>query len=337
MRRILILKINGIGDVIMSLAMLDQIYKEEPKTKVTWITGRAGAKILERFSVHKIIIVDEKAILYGSLISKICAVSSVWRQLCGQTYDTVFIPYRDIRYRIMVFPIRCADIRMFGKDKRGRMIPIPGRKFIDEYRRFVHGEDEASREAVPSIVMDVSALPDIAKERNLANYVVLSPGGFESLSDNQLAVRQWPIASYVELAEELLTQGYQIVVTGAPSEIWMRKWFLRLPIHDLIGEIDLMELIRLYHDAEVVVTHDSGSLHLAGLAGARLLGLFGPTDPNVFMPRSLRAEYIWEQSKYACCPCYDGVKMAKCENNHCMGEISVHQVLENMKRMQSMR
>lgn len=333
MKRILIVKINGIGDVIMTLSMLRQIYKEEPDAEVTWITGNAGAQILRNFKLHRIITTDEKAILCGSWIGKIKAVLNVWRKTIVDRYDIAFIPYRDRRYKALVMAARCKRIKMFGRDETNRLIPVQGRRFIDEYVRFYNGTDDFSMPGDHSVTIDASKLPDVsAKKKAGKRLIILSCGGFRKISETPLALRQWPIENYRDLADALLNKGYQVIITGSSSEKWVSEVFASLSVQDEIGNLSIMELLALYRLADLTVTHDSGSLHMAGLAGGRILALFGPTNPQTFMPRG-NGEYLWYPEDMACCPCYDGVKFADCKENRCLAQITASAVMNSIEIM----
>jgi heptosyltransferase-2 len=108
-----------------------------------------------------------------------------------------------------------------------------------------------------------------------------------------------------------------------------------LPVANVIGQTNIPELLALYVDCDAVVSHDTGPLHLAGLTPCRLIGLFGPTSPWMFMPRRRGAVALWGGEGLACRPCYDGRDYPACSFNGCMQSISPARVIETLDRLLS--
>ena len=102
---------------------------------------------------------------------------------------------------------------------------------------------------------------------------------------------------------------------------------------DCIGGTTLPQFISLADTCSLVVSHDTGPLHLAGLSHAPVLALFGPTDPGSFLPRRPGVRVLWGGEDLACRPCYDGRDFAPCESNGCMQAITVAAVLGTMDDM----
>src|SRR5262249_12730405 len=111
------------------------------------------------------------------------------------------------------------------------------------------------------------------------------------------------------------------------SDQWALPAFQGLPIVDLVGKTDLIQLVALFNQCDLVVSHDCGPMHLATLAGTRVVALFGPTDPHwlVELDRT-KTRVLWGGEELACRPCYDGRNFADCANNLCMKSISVEAV-----------
>ena len=85
--------------------------------------------------------------------------------------------------------------------------------------------------------------------------------------------------------------------------------------------------------SDLVITHDGGPLHLALLAGTRLIALFGPTSPHEKVPERDGVVVLWGGADLACRPCYDGNDYADCPLNVCLTEVSVERVHEEAERL----
>jgi heptosyltransferase-2 len=147
--------------------------------------------------------------------------------------------------------------------------------------------------------------------------------------------RRWPIGQYVNLARLLISSGFMVAITGAASDRWVEPYFSKMPIVDFIGKTSLIDTLNIYSQADLVVTHDSGPLHLAILVRSTVLGIFGPTVPCEKIPYSSNIHILWNKNSLPCCPCYDGKNYANCEYNQCLQEITAEYVLERVMEIES--
>jgi heptosyltransferase-2 len=215
-----------------------------------------------------------------------------------------------------------------------RQWAVPGRYHGDEYVRFITGIDgpDAERAELPNVKLP---LPPSLLSRlggSTANLIVLAPGGANSPIYEQ-SVRRWPLEHYRQLAAELLKRGFRVAVTGALTDDFVRPAFVELSTIDLVSKTSVMELLALFANCALVITHDSGPLHVAQLAGARTLALFGPTNPPEFVRDPTRVRVIWGGADLVCRPCYDKRHFAPCGDNRCVNEITVQEVLRAVEQM----
>ena len=110
--------------------------------------------------------------------------------------------------------------------------------------------------------------------------------------------RKWPKARYAELADELVahTPNARVCFIGAPHErAYVRSVaeLCRTPRrHVLAGELSLRELLVLFGEAKLVVSNDSGPMHLACLVDAPIVGLFFADTPTLFAPIGSRVRCV---------------------------------------------
>jgi heptosyltransferase-2 len=159
--------------------------------------------------------------------------------------------------------------------------------------------------------------------------VALVPGGARNpLREDVL--KRWPLPSYAALARKLSANNCSVVLVGGPQDAWVREGFAGLPgVTDAIGSTTVDNVLDLFAACDAVVTHDTGPMHLADLAGARLVALFGPTSPYEKGP--LRpARILWGGEGLACRPCYDGVDYAPCRDNRCLQTLTPERVCDTV-------
>ncbi len=308
--------------------MVERLREKDPSARITWVCGREVESLLCAYGkIDELIVVDEKALLKGNALQRLQVMMGLWGRLCFRSFDRIVTGNADPRYRILSWTARSSERRSFHRQK-SRPHPIPGRFFGDEYVRLVMDVDgpQALLGNLPRMVQSLPAhLKEQLKDRPVKRIALVPGGAKNTLRDN--AVRRWPLENYGQLAAKLLQAGHQVLVVGATSDEWVLSVFKGLPVTDLVGKTDLTELVSVFNECDLVISHDCGPMHLAALAGAPLIALFGPTDPQWFVDRSkTTTQVIWGGERLACRPCYDGRNFADCDNNLCMKSIEVEKV-----------
>ena len=101
---------------------------------------------------------------------------------------------------------------------------------------------------------------------------------------------------------------------------------------DASGKLTIPELGALFQRCELLISNDSGPLHLAASLGTGTIGLYGPESPDFYGPVSDRSSVIYKGIK--CSPCMNvyTAKQFRCPfNAECMREISVEEVLQQVR------
>ncbi len=155
--------------------------------------------------------------------------------------------------------------------------------------------------------------------------IALAPGGAKNVMRDD-ALRRWPIEHYAKLAILLREKGYEVVITGAETDGWCSEYFLGF--ENLIGKTGLLELIDFYKQCSLLITHDSGPMHLAKLSDCEVIALFGPTNPFERTGSPEKIHVIWGGKDLPCRPCYDGKNYPPCKSNICLKQITPEEVLE---------
>jgi heptosyltransferase-2 len=239
--------------------------------------------------------------------------------------------HADRRYRTLVLTARTASMRSLEHSPSARMLPIPGRYHADEYVRLLDDGDSRGPIVGHSALSDVRPrLPTRADTAPVG--VVLVPGGTRNVL-RESALRRWPVDRYRDVAERLRQAGHAVTLIGDAADAWVRPYFAGVDVRDEIGAHGLSGTLTLMRAAELVISHDTGPLHLARLVRAPLLALFGPTMPSQFVVEGATTRVLWGGAGLACRPCYDGREFAACHDNLCMKDISASAVAERALAM----
>lgn len=146
--------------------------------------------------------------------------------------------------------------------------------------------------------------------------------------------KRWPPQSLGAVAESLAqSHGAAIISTASKGESALTdevQQHMKTPILRLGEELDLRGLVALVDRLSLLVTNDSGAMHVAAARKTPTIALFGPTDWNVTYPWSDRAELL--RSSPPCAPCF----LRECPIDHrCMTHISPEMVVKAATRILS--
>jgi ADP-heptose:LPS heptosyltransferase len=155
--------------------------------------------------------------------------------------------------------------------------------------------------------------------------VLLHPG-----SGDHFPGRRWAPDRFASLARALVDRGCRVAVTGSRGERDLTASVVRdagRPVRDLTGRVDTAELTDLLELAALLVTNDTGPLHLADVLGVPVVGLFGPNTPHRYGPRGPRSLALF--ADLPCSPCLDDrlAKSSACRDPRCMTALAVPAVL----------
>jgi lipopolysaccharide heptosyltransferase II len=161
----------------------------------------------------------------------------------------------------------------------------------------------------------------------LRRTIVINPGG-------NWAAKRWPVEKYKQLVKRMISafNDVEVVITGSRKDSGLGDEISAFVndkrCYSIAGQTTLNELAAIFKKSELVISADSGPLHLASAIGARTIGLFGPTSYKITGPRG-RQESVIIRGDCGCdIPCY----VEKCEKNYvCMRNIKVDEVFSAVR------
>jgi heptosyltransferase-2 len=141
--------------------------------------------------------------------------------------------------------------------------------------------------------------------------------------------KRWPAHYFAELAQLLRAQGYAVWLIGSPKDKEIADKIVALgndPCRNLCGVTDLDEAIALLSYADVVVSNDSGLMHIAAALNRPMAAIFGSSSPQFTPPLSDQAQIL--KLDLPCSPCFK----RECPLGHfnCMIKIPPKEVLRHL-------
>jgi len=147
-----------------------------------------------------------------------------------------------------------------------------------------------------------------------------------------LLLKRWSSQKYVDLIKTLL-QDYpvKIFLVGGKDEYELSNKILEAVndnrVINLTGKLTLAELAYLLKRSQLFIGNDSGPMHIASACGTKVIGLYGPTDPERFGPYGGNCIALRMEDK--CPPC--AKDKCKFKNYRCVDQISVDDVVNVIK------
>ena len=287
-RRIGLLKSAAIGDTLLLAGLLGDLRRAYPAATIVFIAGpdnRAAAELLPECADEHIVVSprDPLAAVRAIRRAKLDLIVDLgsWPR-----FDALLAAFSGARLRVGFQTER--QHRHFGFD---RSITHSGS--IHERENYVRLLGEIGVEArSPARVLPPRVLAEYPREP----YAVLHAWS----SGYMHHVKEWPIDHrWTALREiSLATRGWTIVLSGGRHEAQrtasladvMRSSGVN--VVDAAGRYALPELADLLSKSEVVVSVNTGVMHLAGLVGARTISLDGPTPPRRWGPLGPRTRSV---------------------------------------------
>ena len=145
--------------------------------------------------------------------------------------------------------------------------------------------------------------------------------------------RLWPIDRWSKVADELWEYGYKPIIIGGRAEIDMSQEIMDTassPILNLCGRLSLSETAALFDCSRLLISTDSGILHIGAMCDTPTVSLFGPGIADKWGPRGERHRII--NKNLPCSPCTKFGNTPPCPNRHeCMKEITSKEVIDAAK------
>ena len=185
--------------------------------------------------------------------------------------------------------------------------------------------DDAALAHADALLGDVQGLPQGADNTSIKGYVAMQPGA-------SAAARQWPVEQFAALADILWEkEGLCPVILGSKGEIPLGEAFAahaHCPYVQAQGKTDIPQLAAILTRCRLLVTNDTGTMHLAAGLGVHSLAFFlataQPWDTGPYLPDCLCLE-----PAMSCHPCGFSTRCA--HENGCLGQITATGVAQAIR------
>lgn len=330
--RILLIRTDRIGDVMLSLPMLPVLKRNFPNADISVMVRNYTRELVEGHScVTEIIPWEQNG--DRSLMHYV-------GMLRDRAFDIAIIPYPRFILALIVFlagiPIRVGTgYRWYS--------------FLFNAKVFEHRRDARRHEAEYNlnllsalgihadgpmqfeftVTTDAEKNVDAVLSRDgVGTFVVLHPGSGGS-------ARDWSVQKFAALGDAVMNDLHMtVVVTGGKNEQHLVASMIsqmRTPPVNYCGVFSLQELGALYKRAKVFVSNSTGPLHIASAVGVPVMAFYPPIvqcSPVRWGPSAAKKR-IYTADANRCELCNGGA----CRSNVCMDQITVDEVMKGMKEL----
>ena len=336
-RRILVVRTDRIGDVVLTLPMLDVLKMNYPGASIAMMTKRYTADLAKNSeNVKEVILYDDETGLVPFL-----KMLSVIR---GKQFDVAFVAYPRMRLALMLW---LAGVK-YRVGSGFRFYSIFFNKRIFEHRKHAKKHEleynltllekfgctlkkiespwiKVSDENIASVK---TKLKDAGVNEN-EKLAIIHPGSGGSSRD-------WSFEKFTQLGKKIMNlPNIKVVVTGSKDEKSLVN-NLRSAIGsgaiDMSGQLSLLEYAGISKLANVFIANSTGPLHIAAAVGTPVIGFYShimPMTPDRWGPYTNKKIVFMPQNKPVNCKkCLKNKK-----NCECMDSISVDEVFEAVKQL----
>lgn len=337
--RILIVKPSSLGDIIHSLPVLWKLRKIKPHAHIGWVVKDAWKEIIERNPLLDDVIPLKKGIR---------GFFSAVRELRNKRYD-IIIDLQGL-FRSGLISILSGGKSRLGFSNAREFAPLFYNKkvgvkpspmhAVDRYLLMV---DPIARDTPP---LTTTSAPHIKPHFPLYTEIEDAEWVREFLLHNNLfntkpliainpsarwIKKRWPASSYASLINRLIQDlKAGIIILGSPDDLRVSNEISSLVKGEYAvaaGRTTLKTLTALLEKVDLLITNDSGPMHIAAAVGTPVIALFGPTDPGLTGPYGDRHTII--RKNMECSPCLR--KPCRYKSPVCMESITAGEVLESVR------
>ena len=329
-RRILIIKLSALGDLILSIPALKAIRKKYPHPSlITCVVGKNIASILNNCPyVDKIVNYDFKSRDKGPF-----GLFRIGKNLRRNNFDLA-IDLQNNRRSHILSALSFAPRRYGYKNKKFSF--FLNKTVVED--KFILGPLEHQFRILKMLGIElkdkkIELWPSKEDFKYVDTFLEAEwlnrqqpLAGIHLGSSKRWLTKRWPLEYIADLSENLALKDVRVVVTGEqidPQELKTLQESTKKsrPII-ACGKTTINQLGCLIKRCSVFVVGDTAPLHIAAGVGTPVVALFGPTDPKRHLPSAEEIAVI--NKELPCQPCYK----PQCISIECMKQISVEQVQE---------
>jgi heptosyltransferase-2 len=334
--KILVVAPNWIGDALLAQPLLARLKKKLPGAVIDALAPQWTAPVLRR--MPEIGEVIDAPFGHGEL--KLASRWRLGRGLRTRAYDEAIVLPNTFKSALVPFfadiPLRVGFVGELRYGLLGLVHKLDEKRLplmAERYAQLAEKPGTAPERPLPEVRLRVdganlaAALARLGLSR-AKPVVAFCPGAEYGPS------KRWPARHFAALARKLAAQGYAVWLFGSEKDRHIGDEIAHSSegtAVNLCGRTDLASAIDLLSLAQVVVSNDSGLMHVAAGVGRPVVALYGSSSPEHTPPLSANARVV--RTGIECSPCY----ARECPLGHfkCMNDLAPERVIEEIAAVEA--
>ena len=336
--KVLIIRMSSLGDVVLATPAARAVKKAHPDARVHFLVERPYAPLLAGVTcIDEVIGLDKRGAdggMEGTL--------RLGRRLRAEKYDVIVDLQHKVRSSLLAFLAGPETRIVLRKRTLRRSItelariagPACEAHTVDMYLAVLAQIGVPPDGRVPEVHLDGAAkarvATEIARSRNGHRALV----GFNVGAGN--ATKRLPVFAVREAAASLQAQGLGVVLIGARNDsgsIYDVASALRQSPVLTAHNYTVQELAAVIGQIDVLVSGDSGPVHIASALGVPAVTVYGPTSPVRWGPISARHEVIWHRPPCAPCSNHGSARCPENRDLECMKSVRPEEIVAAVRRL----
>ncbi len=333
--KILIIQTAFLGDVILTLPVLQVLKNKYPESKIDFLCiPRTSSLLKNNPYVNELIVYDKRQTGVKYLISLI-------RRLRTFKYDLIITPHRSFRTSILSYFSGAKDTISFDKSSFSflyskRVIYVNGIHEIQRNLKLLEPlgirEDKIIRPELFQAEQERKKVDQFLESNNISpedNIISIAPGSV-------WFTKRFPREKFVKLCDLLESFKCKIILIGGIEDKPVTEFILgnsrNKSIIDTAGRFNILDSAELIKRSSLLITNDSAPLHVANAVETNVIAVFGATIPEFgFYPYGKR-DIIFQTNGLNCRPCsIHGGNKCPIGTFVCMENIKEEEIIESVK------
>lgn len=344
-RRILVIRLDLIGDLVLSMTIVRALKHAYPGAKIDLLALPVSAKVITGDpDLHEIITYDPNVWRRPKALVQLKNWRNAYnllRHLHACNYDIAISVFGKWAGILAAFSGATRQVG-FGRESYPGLMTDNVRGYhwhpgdhqheVDYCLKLARaaGAITSTTDRIPHLYVDPQAQQQIEQLLKCEGIVPEKRLIVCHISSNNGQSKRWPIPYWAILIDKLIReQNAHVILSGAPDDKLLIACVVRQmqeQATNLAGKTSLPQLVALLKQANLLISGDSGPMHIAAAVGTPLIAIHGPTDPALSGPVSPTATIL--RSDIWCSPCYNAKDSADCRfyTTQCMKNILPSQV-----------
>lgn len=327
-QKILIRSTNWLGDAVMTVPAMGAVRKAFPHSEIVVVGNPAVAELFtEHPCCDRIIIWDKKNESRG-----LTGLLRFSRDLRKEGFDLAILFQNAIEAAIMAWLARIRNRMGYCTDGRGLLlthgVPVSRRErrlhHVDYYLHMLNRAGISSDPGQLSLYCTKEEIMWAREKLADRTWVAVNAGAAYG------PAKRWYPERFAATADKIHQEfKTHLLLLGGSGDIAVGSQIsttMQAPHLNLIGKTSIRQLMALLSQCRLLLTNDSGPMHIAAALGIPIVALFGPTDHTTTSPVSNCCQIV--RHEMDCAPCLK----RHCPTDHrCMSAISVEEVMEAVR------